>query len=101
MIKKIIGIIRNGPMRWRVTHLCTGSGRSGLGIILPVLKYMVGRKNRLRFVVHAGSDTELLDQFSDYGLVKVHMSHCVGGSYGRDDFLEWVGERQEQERERE
>lgn len=55
----------------------------------------MGRDSRLRFVVHAGSDKELVDQFSDYGLVKVHMSHCFGGSYSHDAFLEWMRERQE------
>lgn len=69
--------------------------------MLPVLKYIVGRDYRLRFVVHEGSDIELLHQVSDYGLVKEHMSHCLGGSYGRDDFLQWVRERQEQEIARE
>lgn len=65
-------------------------GRAGLSILLPVLKHIVGRDNRLRFAVHTGSDQELLDQFSDYGFVKAHMSHCFRGSYSHDTFLEWV-----------
>jgi hypothetical protein len=101
MMKKVTGIALNGPLRWRAFHLCTGSGKSVLGIISPVLKKFMGRESRLRFVLHAGSDTELLDQFSDYGILKVHMSSCFGGSYDRDNFLQWVRERLEQETERE
>jgi hypothetical protein len=36
-------------------HGCTGSGKSVIGLVLPVMKQMVGKEIRLRFHLHVSN----------------------------------------------
>jgi hypothetical protein len=59
-------------------------------IILLCLEEHVWDGTQLRFVIACRIGQELLDLF-EFDLVKVHMSHCFGGSYSHDiTFSDWV-----------
>jgi hypothetical protein len=64
---------------------------------------MCGKEMRLRTILHAGSDNEVLDRLGDFGLGGDHAEIFFGRTLARAELhLEWLRERQviEQERER-
>jgi hypothetical protein len=50
--KNAIQIMNCMPARPRAVHICTGSGKSVMELVLPVLKQMGGREFRLRTNLH-------------------------------------------------
>jgi len=72
--KRMVSISQCMPMSVRAIHTCYGSGRTVLEIVLPVIKHILGKENRLRFLAHrASSNTELLSQFQSFGLSEAHV----------------------------
>jgi hypothetical protein len=53
---------------------------------------MGGKYYRLRLVLHAGSDKELLERLALYGVTGAHLGAYVGGRYNRErnGFLSWL-----------
>lgn len=89
------------PSKIRANHVCTGSGKSVMEVVLPVLKQMAGRDRRLRTNHHAGSDSEILARLSDYGLGKEHAhGFCGGALRNTRGHQTWLRERLLLEQER-
>jgi hypothetical protein len=96
--KKLVNVLRVFPNP-RAVHVCTGSGRAMLGVILPIAKYVMGRHLRLRLVIHSGSDNDLLDGFERYGLGRDHLKSVVLCNESVvDNYAEWLEEQARIER---
>jgi hypothetical protein len=80
MTKHVLLICDSLPISIKSAHFCTGSGKSVVSLVLPVLKHMYGRERRLRLNVHSGSDREVTSQLGDYGLNREHARPAFGGS---------------------
>ena len=90
--KKLFKVMASVPTVFRGIHTFTGSGQSVVGLTMPILKHMGGRFYRLRLVLHAGSDKELLERLALYGITGDHLSPYVGGRYNseRSAFEAWL-----------
>jgi len=69
----------NLPVRWRGIHLINPSAISNY-VILPVVKYFLGREMRLRLKVHYGSPSEMARSLEQYRLPRSALPQEVGGS---------------------
>lgn len=99
LAKKIFAVMNVVPVRCLTIHNFTGSGQSVMGLVLPVIKHMLGKRLRLRLLVHAGSDKEILERLAMYGVTGDHLEGYVSGSYVRQHatFLAWVEQRMQEE----
>lgn len=97
--KKILRVMNAVPVQCMTIHSFTGSGHSVISLVLPVLKHMLGKRLRLRLLVHAGSDKEILERLAMYGVKGDHLDGYVSGSYVRQHaaFLEWVEQQMQEE----
>mmetsp|Transcript_17033 Transcript_17033/g.37697 ORF Transcript_17033/g.37697 Transcript_17033/m.37697 type:complete len:753 (-) Transcript_17033:257-2515(-) len=79
----------NLPMRCRAIHLINPSTVLYY-VILPVVKYFLGREMRLRLKVHYGSPSEVARSLEEYSLPSIALPQEVGGSVhiDRDAWLE-------------
>jgi hypothetical protein len=93
LMKKVLKMTEAFPYLVRGFHMITGSGRSVLGLVLPVLKQVIGQVYRHRLRVHAGSDKEIVDRLSDYGIIASSVPSSFGGDWHRSDFLDWKEKR--------
>eukprot|EP00977_Amphora_coffeiformis_P002106 scaffold407_cov168-Amphora_coffeaeformis.AAC.2 len=53
----------------------------------------VGLYQRHRLKLHAGSDLEILERLSDYGLRSECIPAIFGGTWKQEDFSKWVETR--------
>jgi len=92
--KKLFRVLNAVPALYRSVHTFTGSGQSVVGLTMPVLKHMGGRYYRLRLVLHAGSDKEILERLALYGITGDHLGAYVGGRYNNTrepgEFRQWL-----------
>jgi hypothetical protein len=93
LMKKVLKMTDALPFFVRGFHIITGSGRSVLGLVLPVLKQVIGQAYRHRLRVHAGSDKEIVDRLSDYGILASSVPSSFGGDWNCSDFLDWKEKR--------
>jgi hypothetical protein len=56
MVKQFKQIISGVPAKVKGVHGCTGSGKSVLGLVLPVMKPVAGKEIRLRFHLHVSNE---------------------------------------------
>lgn len=62
----------------------------------------IGKDYRLRLHMHAGSTSEILQRFQDFGLSSVHCHAVFGGYVGnRPPLQAWMDERRAVEQARE
>lgn len=80
LTKQTLLVFDSLPITIKSAHFCTGSGKSVVSLVLPVLKHMYGRERRLRLSVHSGSDREVSTRLGDYGLNRDHARPAFGGS---------------------
>ena len=100
LMKRMLGMYDTIPILFRAVHICTGSGASVVSLVLPVIKHMMGRRIRHRVILHAGSDTEIVQRMELYGLEKRNIPSILGGNFTRADFDAWLKDRQQFERQR-
>jgi hypothetical protein len=60
MTKKMGQIVNCVPAKLKGMHGCTGSGKSVLGLVLPVMKQVAGKEIRLRFHLHVSNEIWIL-----------------------------------------
>jgi hypothetical protein len=82
------------PIRVRATHMFCGRSSLVLGLAMPVLKFICGRYNRLRMVMHGGQFKDYVTSTQPYGLVLANLSHVLGGQYDHGKFLEWLSQQE-------
>lgn len=95
--KMLLTISRAFPMHARAIHICAGSGASVVNLILPVVKVMMGRDIRLRSLLHAGPDSEVLARVRQYGLTKEQVQYLSKGSQHEEEMRVWIREQQARE----
>ena len=79
------------PIRLRAHHLCHPSAIH-FYVIVPASKFLSPRENRLRFVMHCGSEEHVLNELAMYRLPR----HCIPTSLGGTavlDMNQWVLDR--------
>lgn len=83
------------PLKVRVFHFCMSStGKSIYNIVLPVMKHIMPRHQRLRTVEHSKCDSALIDDMEKYGISHASLPAELGGTYKTEDFLAWLSERE-------
>mmetsp|Transcript_30271 Transcript_30271/g.69787 ORF Transcript_30271/g.69787 Transcript_30271/m.69787 type:complete len:178 (-) Transcript_30271:190-723(-) len=89
--KHLWSFVREGlPIRIRAIHCCYATS---MEFFLPMVKQLIGRDLRQRFVVHgARNRTELLGSLQDYGLQRSGLPEVLGGRFYLDP-ARWVQER--------
>ena len=84
------------PIKIKSFHVCFASvGRSVSDIIFPVIKHITGKWIRLRLCMHAGADTELVDDMKQYGITAANLPECLGGTDSLKDYLAWLEHQKE------
>lgn len=79
------------------------SSRASFPITLCLffLYLQAGREFRLRFTMHAGTPSEIVMTFGDFGLTKTHVDAVFGGFVGNSGRLRaWLDKRHELESQR-
>jgi len=79
------------PIRVRAAHACYPNPICTY-LVFPVVKNVCSRDLRLRFKVHTGSTTKVLQELAGYGLSKDRLPAEVGGDVVLD-MSQWVMER--------
>ena len=97
VMKEFLGMLRDGPVHWRCTHLCFGSRKSVVGLLLPIFKQLAGSYYRPRIVLQVGNDVEIVAGLKTYGISENNLSKVVGGRLGNEDFPEWLDARRTME----
>ena len=73
-------LVEVAPLLLRGLHIGAGPGSSVLDLVMPVLKIIHGKRVRLRLQLHKGSDQEIVQSLSDYGLDKRHGMAVFSGT---------------------
>jgi hypothetical protein len=59
-------------------HFFVGSKRSSVGLLLPFMKNIMGKRIRRRFLLHCGSSEKIIDnELSRYGIQNVPIDSVV------------------------
>jgi hypothetical protein len=103
LMKNVTKLVSTVPVIAKAAHLFTGSGNRVMEqLVLPILKHVVGKEYRQRWVLHSGSDTQVLRRLEEYGLGEVHMQTYMGKSLQHlETHLLWLDGRRAYELERE
>jgi hypothetical protein len=78
------------PAQLRASHACLGLSMPAIQLVAPASKQMAGKHIRLRAVSHSGTNQEMLDSMSNYGLYSKNLCAHLGGEFTQERFLEWV-----------
>lgn len=80
------------PCRIVAMHLCFGAaGRNLWGDVLgPPVKYLYGKRLRLRVVTHGGCNSELVESLEPFGISKETLHVCLGGDVTDEYFQKWL-----------
>jgi hypothetical protein len=102
-MKNVTKLVSTVPLRAKASHLLTGSGNRVMEqLVLPIVKQVVGKEYRQRWVLHSGSDTQVLSRLEEYGLGEEHIQTYLGNSLQHlKTHLSWLDERRTCELERE
>jgi hypothetical protein len=85
------------PAKLRAFHICAGSGKWVVELILPVIKQIAGKYIRLRTVCHTGSCADVLQELRRYHLVPESLSVVLGGAIQFHPPVQWVQQPQEEQ----
>lgn len=86
--------------RMKGYHATYASHQTPVKLVEPAIRQMQGKHIRTHLVNHYGFDSENLKALRDYGLLKEHLSHVIGGDFTHDDHLEWLRKREQIELQR-
>ena len=67
------------PCKTRALHFFTGSGKSVLTLIFPIIRQMAGKDLRHRFHIHADSNSDILADVEHFGLDEAHLQAMFDG----------------------
>lgn len=67
-------------------------------LMLPVIRQVMGRELRRRWIRHSGSKGDVLRALAEYGLDKESLPKVLGGNWARSS--DWIDERRVLERVR-
>jgi hypothetical protein len=102
-MKNVTKLVSTVPIGAKASHLFTGSeSRVTEQLVLPIIKQVVGKAYRQRWVLHSGSDTQVLSRLEEYGLGEAHIQTYLGNSLQHlRTHLLWLEKRRAYEVERE
>lgn len=80
MNRKLLKILAGIPCKTRALHFFTGSGKSVLTLIFPIIRQMAGKDLRHRFHIHAGSNSDILADVESFGLDEAHLRAMFDGA---------------------
>ena len=92
LAKAEMAVLECFPSKLKAFHICAGSGKWVVELILPVMKQIAGRYIRLHMVCHTGSNAELIQELRRYHLVPEGLSNIIGGTITYDHFIQWINE---------
>jgi hypothetical protein len=78
------------PASLKAFHICLGSGKWVVELILPVMKQIAGKYIRLHTVCHVGTNAQLLGDLKDYHISPAHVSIFLGGCVTYESHLAWL-----------
>ena len=80
------------PCRIVAQHVCFGAGGRNMwdDVIGPSLKYLYGKRMRLRNIVHGGSNSELVASLKAFHIPKESLPVCLGGDVDDKSFQQWL-----------
>ena len=97
--KKTFELVKTAfPAQLRASNACMGHSMPAIQLVAPASKQLAGKHIRLRSVHHTGSDKEILESMSNYGLHSKNLCHQLGGDFTQERFLEWTQEQEDRER---
>jgi hypothetical protein len=80
-MKNVMKLVTTLPIRVKASHVFTGSGSRVMEqLVLPIVKQVIGKEYRQRWVLHSGSDTQVLSRLEEYGLGEAHIQTYLGNS---------------------
>ena len=82
------------PAKMKSFHVCAGSGKWVVDLVLPVMKQIAGKYIRLRTICHVGSKTDMLREMKRYHMVPENQSVILGGDIAYSHFLSWLNVQQ-------
>mmetsp|Transcript_12201 Transcript_12201/g.18722 ORF Transcript_12201/g.18722 Transcript_12201/m.18722 type:complete len:330 (-) Transcript_12201:192-1181(-) len=99
--KGLAKIVWRMPIDVKSVHLCS-SAHSMTKVAFPVLKFILGKKIRLKFVTHHGhSGPEFAQVLAKYGLNKKNLFPVLGGTFQIDpDLTEWISSKESLEKKK-
>lgn len=90
------------PIQIKVIHLCLPLRYPPFNFVLPVLKFILGKRMRHRMVIHHGSDLQVILGYEEYGIGRDATPPALGGHWKMDtEFAAWLVERRSLETRRE
>lgn len=99
--KGLAKIVWRMPTDLKSVHLCS-SAHSMTKAFFPVLKFIIGKKIRLKFVTHQGhGGPEFALVLSKYGLNKKNLFPALGGTFQIDpDLIKWISSEESLEKKK-
>mmetsp|Transcript_26076 Transcript_26076/g.71804 ORF Transcript_26076/g.71804 Transcript_26076/m.71804 type:complete len:321 (-) Transcript_26076:2172-3134(-) len=98
--KTVLAINAAFPGEVKAIHVCMGNGRPLINLVLPAYKHLLGKRMRMRFVLHGGTSLQALNSMKHYGLTEGHVDAVFGGMLRNQKCaLEWIKTRKEIEQQ--
>jgi hypothetical protein len=83
-------------------HVCIPLLKPPFQFVLPVVKFLAGKRLRRRMILHSGSEHEIVRGLSKYGIGRNIIPFELGGDYYlAAGYAEWINDRLQVERRRE
>ena len=92
-------MLESFPTKVRTVHAMIRSKDEILRkVILPVIKFILGKHIRLRVFLHSGSDQCVLQRLRKFGIDTVQVESVLQSDLGMPSFRKWMEERRVHER---
>ena len=78
------------PLQPKALHFFCGRQQSLLTFALPAYKYLLGKKMRLRMVVHGGNGLNYLSNLKEYGLPTDLIRQHLERRSTENEITEWL-----------
>jgi hypothetical protein len=90
------------PIKVKAIHVCLPLLKPPFQFVIPIVKFLAGKRLRRRMVLHSGSEHEILSGLDTYGIGRSIIPFEIGGDYHLEAaHAEWVVDRLQVERQRE
>jgi hypothetical protein len=100
MTRGVVRLFSNMPIHLKGFHcIRSGSGKSVFDFVLPVVLFIMGKNIRNRFIMHTGSDSDILDVLQLFGFTQLQADVCCSGLLRKVQLCEsWIVKQGEAEK---